>query len=496
MATRSVSPGGALLRASRVFAIPNPLPQPTSDLSSTAVFNSDSATLPHPVDLSITTPQSSLKRGDWGFKRPLPLRSTTRTSTPFIRVKHIDTFEHITEFGSAADHTLNLLKWQEMGIPISTPVKNASSTPGSNFPTDNQGSGKTVFEEKYDTIAPADGTALGKDDVRWKFSGPWLAGLNEGEFNAYVHGQVRKRKDDFRHFLAGACAVETTQALRREASDQGLDPEQLPPSLEASDITPEQLTEYIKDIRNDRVKLYRHIRSFLDLPPASTSSNENWADLFSQMQRKPEQPLSEPVEDFDSPYAKSGPPKTHPSAGLAYSRSSSHLFNHPIYGPQKSKPPVQARVVMPKAAATGSFAAVLGVGGFVTNVPAGVQTGFNANNLRGRQSSHQTIPGTMAVEPDKEGGSLTWVQPKHARIDPKGRVVLNVVMADPEAIAVHTDTVGEIPTEHKRPMQKMFSPPTNAASLSNSFGYGLSPKKTDTNGMEAFKELESRVQGR
>src|SRR5271167_5280501 len=121
MASRSVSPGGALLRASRLFSVPPPLPRPAGDLSSTAIFNSDTATLPHPIHLSITTPQSSLARGDWGFKRPLPLRSTTKSSTPVIRVDAIDTFEHITEFASAADHSLSLQKWQEMGVPLSTP---------------------------------------------------------------------------------------------------------------------------------------------------------------------------------------------------------------------------------------------------------------------------------------------------------------------------------------------------------------------------------------
>src|ERR1700710_1203320 len=125
MASRGVSPGGALLRASRIFSIPPPLPRPASDLSSIAIFNSETATLPHPIHLTITTPQTSLARGDWGFKRPLPLRSTTRTSTPLIRVHSIDTYEHITEFGSASDHAINLQKWQEMGVPLTIP--NSSS---------------------------------------------------------------------------------------------------------------------------------------------------------------------------------------------------------------------------------------------------------------------------------------------------------------------------------------------------------------------------------
>jgi hypothetical protein len=501
MSARSVSPGGALLRASRVFEIPPPLPRPSGDLSSTAIFNSDSATLPHPTHLSITTPQSSLKRGDWGFKRPLPLRSTTRTSTPYIRVKDIDTFEHITEFSSAADHTLTLQKWQEMGVPLSTPVK-SSSISGTNFPSAAQASGKTVFEDKYDTIAPADGIEPGKDDVRWKFKGPWLAGLNEGEFNTYVSKEVRKRKDDFRKFLRNTCAIETTQTQHRAASEQGDD---IPPAVQSSDVTDDQLTEYIKDLRKDRIKLYKHIRSFLDLPASpnvsaiSLDQLDGFDAIFSTVQNQ-----FQKGNTSDSPYADSGPPKTHPSAGLAYSRSSSHLFNHPIYGPQKNKPPVQARVVMPRAAATGNFAPVLGVGGFVTNVPAGADTPFNLNNMgKGGKRPASQIPGLMNVEPEKVGGSKTWVHPKHARIDPKGRVILNVVTADPEAVAVHEGTVGDIPTEHKRPAP--FSAPNPVAVLSSfSSGYGLNPRnlgKREDRRMvrednDALKELEGLVQSR
>ncbi|KAF5015891.1 hypothetical protein F66182_12603, partial [Fusarium sp. NRRL 66182] len=42
------------------------------------------------------------------------------------------------------------------------------------------------------------------------------------------------------------------------------------------------------------------------------------------------------------------PPRTHPSAGLAYTRSGAVVYNHPSYGPQQAMRPVQARVLTAK----------------------------------------------------------------------------------------------------------------------------------------------------
>jgi hypothetical protein len=485
-----------LLRASRVFSIPSPLPQPQGELSSGAVFNSDSATLPHPTHLTITTPQAALKRGDWGFKRPLPLRSTTRTSTPFIRVKAIDTFEHITEFGSSADHTLSLQKWHEMGIPLSTPAKQTNS----NFGIEEQSSGKSVFEASIDRIAPTEGQVLGKDDVRWKFSGPWLAGLTEGDFNAYVLKEVRKRKVEFRNFLRAAYAAETTQSQQRRATEEGEDIEAIRPAVQASDITDEQLTDYIKALRRDRTKLNQHVRSFLDLPP-SPNFKFSEESLLSPISAIFESVQGEVQATSDSPYAESGPPKTHPSAGLSYSRTASHTFNHPLYGPQKYPPPVQARVVMPKGAATGNFAPVLGVGGFAVDVPAS-DLSFQSNPRNDRNTAPQ-IPGLARVDPAAVGGSKAWVHPKHARIDPKGRVILKVVKADPEAIAVKEGRVGDIPTKLSK---RMTRPPRygNSSSGTSSYGGGYGVGRQDFLGkaedkgigkadFDAVKELTSFV---
>ncbi|KAF4629351.1 hypothetical protein G7Y89_g8796 [Cudoniella acicularis] len=426
MASRSVAPGAALLRASRVFSIPPPLHQLTDPLSTTGRHTSDTATLPIPTHLAITTPQSSLAMGDWGLKRPLPLRSTTKSSTPLIRIAAMDTFEHITEFASAADHALSLRKWQEMGIPLSTPVPRKDT----NFKNPD-GSGKSVFEDEIDsTYRPQTAQKPGADagDARWKFSGPWLAGQSNGEFNAYVQKEVRKRKLEFQNFLKKECALQMTRNLHAKGAENGI--EEASPIVNPEDITEEQLRDYVKELRQDRLSLFTKIRNFLDLPP---SPSKKFGPLELSMHMFDEEKSDLPQSQ--SPYAESGPPKTHPSAGLAYSRTASTIFNHPEFGPQRTATPIQARIVMPKGSGTGNFNPALGVGGFVTDVPID-DSSFNTKSPAIGSKPTTLQEGLFHFETEKEGGSKVYVQPKYATVDPKGRVVLRVAGADREAVAI------------------------------------------------------------
>lgn len=465
-----MSPGGALLRASRVFAIPNPLPRPTGTLSSQATYDSDTATLPHPIHQSISTPPTSLAKGDWGFKRPLPLRATTRTSTPIIRVEAIDTFEHVTEFNSAADHSLTLQKWQEMNIPISTP--RSSKSTGAVYRDQNYPKHQSVFEDSIDTTTSAqnDPAAVGqgREDTRWKFSGPWLAGLTEGEFQSYIAKEVGRKKSEFRQFLKESCATALRQEARAKAQADDAGVRQVP-AISAADISEEQLSTYIRRLRHDISTLYLQIRAFLDLAPAPVrtvvdETEELYTDIASLRR-------TAPVEVSTSLYAESGPPKTHPSAGLSYGRSSSWIYNHALYGPQAHPPPVEARIVMPKNAS--GYAPVLGVGGVVVDVPVG----FPAFDLKSAPASSyrpEVVPGLLFVEPDKYGGSKTHVQPKHAYIDAKGKIVLSVLPADADAVAVKQGKVDEIPERLQRP----YTPPARFGNFTrqngSGEGYGLS----------------------
>jgi hypothetical protein len=361
-----------------------------------------------------------------------------------IRVKKMDTFEHITEFASAADHTLSLQKWLEMGIPLTTPQLRQHSityTPGS--------SNRSVFEDAIDSTAASEATDSTENDARWKFSGPWLAGQTQGEFNVYVQKEVRRRKHDFLKFLRGACSVALSKEYReRRASADRMDELELPPQPE--EVTDEQFGNYVKSLRQDWTELYKQIRIFLDIPPASkpveTAFLTTMSTIFSQFPQK-----QQDTTVSASPYRESGPPKTHPSAGLSYSRTTSALYNHPVFGPQHSKPPVEARIISPRGATGGYMGPALGVGGFVTSTPQDESFSLLNNRFGNRKNNTPLtpiVPGLLNVEPDKKGGSKVYVQPKFATVDPKGRVVLRVDAADPEAVDVkegNTDYVQSAP---------------------------------------------------
>ncbi|CAG8954809.1 hypothetical protein HYFRA_00004734 [Hymenoscyphus fraxineus] len=454
MAARS-GPGANLLRASRVFSVPAPLPKPTKLFSSMGDFTSDTATLPHPIYQSIATPPSSLQIGDWGLKRALPLRSTTNTSTPIIKVEAMDTFEHITEFGSAANHTLSLWKWQEMGIPIETP---RVSVRPSNF----NGTSKSVFEHEIDTTFHERKLAASKVDGRWKFSGPWLAGQTEGEFNEYLEKRVRRQKAQFRNFLVREVlarlkserdleiANNKTIAKSRKSIQKDEVNEWANYDLAESNTNgtlkyrlEQEVDAHIKELRQDRAGIFMRIRNFFDLPPVASGRTR---EDFSLGPDRGDTPIEFP--ETNSPYAKTGPPKTHPSAGLAYTRSASKIYNHPEFGPQESAPPVEARIVQPSTAGSAYTTATLGVGGFVTLPPSVSEVRDYRLGKNALQAQGKPIPGLVSIDPEKKGGGKMFVQPSYASVDPKGRVILSVGTASAASVAVQQGRTSEL-----RPVQ-------------------------------------------
>ncbi|KAI0525895.1 hypothetical protein F5B22DRAFT_588188 [Xylaria bambusicola] len=403
MAARSVSPGAALLRSSRMFSIPNPIPASPGDYSSATKHHSATATIPYPTHLAITTPSTSRINGDWGFKRPLPLKTTTKQTVPLVRVRQMDSTEHITDFQSASDHAMTLKKFQELNMSISMPAArtNGFSDKGiiARLPT-------SVFEEDGDITAIGPEQAQATESNRWKFKGPWLAGMTDGEFGKWLDKSVRPRRAEFRAFLKGVYAEELTKDQRKQAT---LDSLPVPPEVKASDITEPQFIDFLRDIRQDRLLLYRHVGRFLDLAPLATESK-----YIPNM--KPLRP-----QDFDreNPYSTNGPPITHPSAGLSYLRTPNFMDNHPIYGPQKYHPVVKARVLKPAYVSSGSHEPAIGVAGFVAERASD-------QKLFGRAITNPRAQSTSNLELDGRGGHKLYYQVDSATIDSSGKVCISV----------------------------------------------------------------------
>ncbi|KAG7287123.1 hypothetical protein NEMBOFW57_006628 [Staphylotrichum longicolle] len=431
MAARTVSPGGALLRASRMFAIPAPIPPPPDDGVLASNFSSNTATLAYPTHQVITTLSSSRKQGDWGLKRPLPLKSTTKSSNPMLRVKAIDTIEQITDYTSATDHGITLRKFQELGMPL-TARRAAGGEQDEKTNTLNLPQ-KSVFEESLDVTDIHPDKRAEAIETRWKFDGPWLAGMTPGEFNKWLSKEVRPRRPEFREFLKKKLASEMHANAAKVALDKG---EEQPAPIDPSSVTEDQLVDYLRQLRHNNQALYDMVGQFLDLAPLKPPTAAQVGIPGSNHRLE--------FRETKSPYAAGGPPVTHPSAGLSYLRTSMYMDNHPVYGPQKQQPPVVARILRPRRPAQAMIAR-LGVAGFIVNTPLG-DTAFNSRSGQGALYDK--------IDPDLDGGAKVWVQPQRAAVDAKGRVVLSVTDVSQEAVLVAQELLGNAACLGVKPAEK------------------------------------------
>jgi hypothetical protein len=425
MATTRLSPAASLLRQSRLFALPPSLAPPTEEVSSQPEGRSDTATLPYPISAAIETPLYSLNRGDWGLKRPLPLKSTTKTGSPVIRIQGgIDTREHIADFESAADHALTLRKWQDLHLPVSKPVTSSWRQ---------HDIGRNIFDPSFDNTAsapnPAQDTRLqnsfstkaqepelrrGKRPStapkRWKHEGPWLAGMTGMAFEAYLKRSVRRRKEDFREKVKAHLIADRTEKQRRQAMDEG---EGLGSAPEEVKVTEQEITDHLRLLRSKPEIFGPMIAEFLDLPEGPSSQGSWMRDSVFTYGRNT---VAAPV------YTDMGPPKTHPSAGLSYLKIGPDTYarNDPVHGPQMAPPPTQARVLKTRRG-PGNITATIGVAGVI------------ADDIDPSPRSS----GMYTPFRPQPGGRKGLVKLKSASINSNGTINLNVASSSSSASSSH-----------------------------------------------------------
>ena len=453
MSIRKLSPTANLFRSSRLFSLPPPSPRPAADLNSVTNYYSDTATTPYPTHAAIETTQSSLSRGDWGLKRALPLKSTTKSSTPVIHIDNIDSIDHVTDFGSAADHTVTLQKWQELDVPLSINERNKTASRALQH-------ARSAFDPEYDnTEIISQSRNTGFERKRWKFEGPWLAGKTDGDFSAYVQKKIKKRRPDFRHYLATQLCQNKAATQQRIATEEGRDlGEQSDSKVTVSEA---ELKAFIRQLRSREADLHKLIEEYLDLP------------------REKEQSLS----DTSSQFIKQGPPITHPSAGLSYLRTDSFIYNHPDLGPQENRAPVQGRVIVPqKTGDRMNPQALIGVAGVVgkdSTVPFFDQKGAN-------QKGDERAAGVNHYDPDIPGGGKLWTQPRRASIDSHGQIIFSLDRADKNALnvakGVHSEETtlsqAAIAAIRNRELPDLSS--DRVRSSQTSLGYGLEELEPQT----------------
>ncbi|KAF2489161.1 hypothetical protein BU16DRAFT_427721, partial [Lophium mytilinum] len=411
-----LSPTAQLLRNSRLFAIPNALPAPNMDIAVAGTLKSSkTATIPYPTRQAIATPASSLGRGDWGLKRPLPLKSTTRTSRPALRLLSNDTIEHITDFDSAQDHVQTLQKWTEMGIAMSYGGKRERD------PSKADNRQTSAFERSVDSTDPDDEHMV----KRWKHKGPWLASLDAKKFKDYITRKLSKRKGEFRAYLAEYIRLKVVKARRDDAQRNGGDASLISEEVSADDLKIHYrlFRQELQEVAVTSELVQRIVIPFLDLPP---------------IQVEPYQFVDGPQMDQYTVAYNTTPMTTHPSAGLSYLRSNAYMYNHPLLGPQQYKQPTPARVLIPAKTSTGGRGrAILGVAGIAAD-------DSESDYIKGT-NNFSSNSGVAFLDTETEGGKKVWVSSSGANITPDARIMLHLARAPREAVEVGQGRLEEAP---------------------------------------------------
>ncbi|KAG9534299.1 hypothetical protein KCU79_g22239, partial [Aureobasidium melanogenum] len=131
-----------------------------------------------------------------------------------------------------------------------------------------------------------------------------------------------------------------------------------------------------------------------------------------------------------------GPPSTHPSAGLSYLLTGAIVNNHPKYGPQSDREPVEARVLRTKEGnRSRDTKADVGLGGFVTSIQPGSIPGQSRFKDTGR--GQRETPGPLhRLDLSLTGGNKVWLQPRSAYVDEAGRIRLDVGEASSQQVDI------------------------------------------------------------
>ncbi|KAL5459015.1 hypothetical protein PMIN06_003081 [Paraphaeosphaeria minitans] len=512
---QSLSPTANLLRNSRLFSLPNPLPKPpvTESYGAGTQKISDTATLPFPTHQAIATTPKSLARGDWGLKRPLPSRSRiVQKANPVVKVTQLDTIEHITDFDSASDHVRTRQKFEELSVPMlkgMAAMREQALGIAASGAFDRR-SDMTSYEEdegldeagmileaikksvsanaakSNKTFVPFN---LPQPDMarhnarRWKHEGPWLPGMSADEFTKYMTEQLSHRKVEFnkylRHYVKNEIYTSRQVASRNKTPEDHLDldtylAQQEDPAYIASqekiwaNISPDEIQAGIHKLRAEAAVnplqsklVQRLVVPFLRIPAIKLKDTTFSADAKSDDAVR---------YRFDDDVA---PLSTHPSAGLGYLRTNAVVSNHPILGPQKERVPVQARVIASRTASR-STTAKLGVAGFVTNdefVSTGERKSYRANE-----------DPAYDIDIHTPGGAKINVLPRFASVTNNGRVHIKIARSVGAEVQVAR---GEL--EDRPPVRNTLESPDD---LLTGFASGSSGTELDEQSPQAKQFMQ------
>jgi hypothetical protein len=496
---QSLSPTANLLRNSRLFSLPNPLPRPVvgETVGAGITKASDSATLPYPTHQAIVTTRSSLSRGDWGLKRNLPARSRVlQSSDPVLRITQLDTIEHVTDFDSAADHVRTRQKWEQMGVPMMKgmqqmgTINRTASTPTSAFERrddttsysardgldesglflqalkDNrqarkQAEAQAGSPQQFSPHTPPPVSAEIHNTRRWKHEGPWLPGQSAEEFVAYISREIGKRREAFNKVLIEFVKNEVYTTRKLAASQSGETPPidlaeahawQQARQEQWANISDDDVTNGIKALRRETAKnpvssklVQKLIVPFLRLPTIRIKATTYQEDASKRDFEK---------LGFDQ---ESAPLSTHPSAGLGYLRTKAYLTTHPILGPQLRNTPIPSRVLQARQTAFSKESyARLGVAGFVANDEKRATDVSSA-----KRNAFQNARDVETIDIVTPGGKKVLVNPQFGSVSNDGRIHIKIERAEGAEVAVARGQLEDRPPpvrSAQQPNESVFSP--------------------------------------
>lgn len=264
--------------------------------------------------------------------------------------------------------------------------------------------------------------------ARWKTQGPHLTSLTEEEFDRYLMNLVRQHKSEFRKFLE-AVKMDKKRKHQEALMRDHADPNTFEVELQLrSRMEKGELDQWIKELRDNHHDLSSElstlVREFFDLPafPSASARQNNTNALANEIAVRTRN--------------DAGPPSTHPSAGLSYLLTSAIVNNHPKYGPQSDREPVEARVLRTKEGnRSRDTKADVGLGGFVTSIQPGSIPGQSRFKDTGR--GQREAPGPLhRLDLSLTGGNKVWLQPRSAYVDEEGRIRLDVGEASTQQVDI------------------------------------------------------------
>ena len=205
---------------------------------------------------------------------------------------------------------------------------------------------------------------------RWKYRGPWLAGMTNLEFDQYLKHTASVDEKKFRKHLMDKIrekkeaenvenAELASQIITDGTEDAGISSQSSEnQSTAASDgqvgsvtsdnvipVTEEEINNALRTLRSDPEAFGAEIAQYLDLPEGPPSPPTM---LSPSQQRAAEWTYSRDTVASEQ-YKSTGPPRIHPSAGFSYVRTTQFAHNDPKHGPQIPWKALPARLLRDQA---------------------------------------------------------------------------------------------------------------------------------------------------